>query len=129
MTLFLESDNSVVSELLQEDIWESLLTFVDKKLKGYSTRQADSFIHRAQEMHSETQKHDLIIDIRDAIKDVEKKKLSTDSKDKTEELNLHLTTLKTIETKVKSFNPASVLDKSDDDDEDKKHKTVNLDEE
>jgi len=129
MALFLPD---LDKEMLQEDFSDtisSFVSYVEKKLNGYSVGEVDSLINKARRLSSETDKRELLQKIRDSVKTAKDKLADVKDKesDRYHELHLQVEVLNSLASKVSSFNPINGKYDSDDNEE-KNDRKLNLDE-
>lgn len=128
--LLKESDDSEKDD--RDNLWDQFSSFVERKLRGYSTKEVDVFVAKAKKVNSEEKKRDLLSSIREAIKEANGS-LSKADPEKKKELQSQLSILKQLQSKVSSYNPLKDGDnkdsngKNDDDEDDRKKDVINLD--
>lgn len=124
-----ESDDSEKED--RDNIWDQFSSFVERKLRGYSTKEVDVFVAKAKKVDSEEKKRDLLSSIREAIKEANGS-ISKADPEKKKELQSQLSILKQIQSKVSAYNPLKGDEKdsdgkNEDDDDDRKKDVINLD--
>jgi hypothetical protein len=109
MPLFLkenieEEPSEVFTEEEVDTIFGNFISYAERKLKGYSTKEIDILANRAKKMSTEEVKRDLLSRIDAAKKDantaLQKAEAGTD---KYRELRLQIQVLGELNSKVKAF--------------------------
>lgn len=99
------------------DIMDSFYGHVERRLRGYSTREADFLIKKAKKIKDETSKRDVLSRIEAALKSAREALTNAkDDEEKKRELRLQMSVLGELKAKVNAFNPLKDNEKDSDDD-------------
>jgi hypothetical protein len=109
------------SHLDEEISWDSLSTWVERKLKGISHGEVDHLISRAKKISSYKEKRELQDRVKEAIDAAEKVRTNGDSKAK-REAGLQLEILHKVKSTVDSYDPEKQNEDRQKEKEDEKKK-------
>jgi hypothetical protein len=123
MSVFLND----VRFLMKEDFnWQDIKTFVERKIKGYSSGEVDSIVNKLKTMDSEEKKRDLLARTEAAIKDANEAKSKTTDSDKLRELTLQLEILSTLKSKISAFNVIKHVENTAEEEKRRKEELENM---
>lgn len=109
MSLFIKSaigsDNQLLEAILVEDFgstMDSFVSYAERKLRGYSTKEVDVLAHHAKNLQTEVEKRETLERIDNALKDA-RSSMAKAKEAKKKELRLQIEVLSELKTKVTSF--------------------------
>lgn len=109
MSLFIKSaigsDNQLLEAILVEDFgstMDSFVSYAERKLRGYSTKEVDVLAHHAKNLQTEVEKRETLERIDNALKDA-RSAMAKAKEAKKKELRLQIEVLSELKTKVTSF--------------------------
>lgn len=109
MSLFIKcatgNDNQLLESILVEDFgstMDSFVSYAERKLRGYSTKEVDVLAHHAKNLQTEVEKRETLERINNALKDA-RTAMAKAKEDKKKELRLQIEVLTELKAKVTSF--------------------------